>query len=148
MSSSNCVRLTESLFQGRLHTPERRSPRYQGDAPTLSKAYSLILDLFIVGLRYRNAFKGRPNIAYKRPTKRYDGEAPYSIGFSINETWGALKRCWRGYRIAKKDGDGKLMKLYAKRVRKLEFELGIGIAEFPDIGLFGDAEEDVELACD
>jgi hypothetical protein len=100
-----------------------------------------------VGLRHRNAFKGRPNVGYRRPTTRFDGDAPYHPAFTINETWGALKRCWRAYKIAKKDGDTELMLLYAKRIRKLQFELGIGIAEFIDLGLFGTEPEDVELIC-
>lgn len=101
-----------------------------------------------MGLRYRNAFKGRPNVAYKRPTTRYDGVAPYSIGFTINETWGALRRCWRGFRIAKKDDDYERMMLYGSRIRKLQYELDIGIAEFPDLGLLGTEPEDVDLMCD
>ena len=106
-----------------------------------------------MGLRYRNPFKGRPHEAYKRPTVRNDGDAPYHPGFTVNETWGALKQCWRAYRIAAKDkygthkDDDEALK-YAKRIRKLQFELGIGIAEFPDLGLFGTEPEDVELTCD
>lgn len=101
-----------------------------------------------MGLKYHNPFQGRPHEAYKRPTKRYDGDAPHSEGFSINETWGALKRCWRGYRIAKKDRDNELMVLYASRIRKLQFELDISISEFSDIGIVGNTPDDVDVMCD
>ena len=111
-------------------------------------SFKLSSSVTSVGLRYRNPFKGRPHEGYKRPTTRYDGDTPYHPAFTINESWGALKRCWRGYRIAKKDGDGKLMILYAKRIRKLQFELGIAISEFPDLGLFGTDAESVDLTCD
>jgi hypothetical protein len=30
-------------------------------------------------------------------------------GFYDTETWGGLKKCWKGYRIAKVDGDTKKM---------------------------------------
>jgi hypothetical protein len=102
-----------------------------------------------VGQRYQNPFKGKPHIAFKRETTRYDGTAPNSIGFSINETWGALKRCWRGYKIAMyKEYDTDRATLYAKRIRKLQLELGIPILEFPALGLYGIDPADVDLMCD
>jgi hypothetical protein len=101
-----------------------------------------------MGLKLHNPFKGQPHEGYKRPTIRYDGDTPNQPGFTINESWGALKRCWRGYRIAKQNGDYERLVLYAKRIRKLQFELGIGIAEFLDIGIIGDAAENVELTCE
>lgn len=112
------------------------------------KRFKLTIVRLFMGLKYHNPFQGRPHEAYRRPTTRYDGDTPNHPAFTINETWGALKRCWRGYRIAKKYGDGERMKLYAKRIRKLQFELGISIADFPDIGLFGTDPEDVRLSCD
>jgi hypothetical protein len=106
-----------------------------------------------VGLRYRNPFMGRPHEAYKRPTIRYDGDTPNQPGFTINETWGALKRCWTAYRIAARDRHGKNIDnakalKYAKRIRKLQFELGVEITEFPELDLFGTEPESVELTCE
>jgi hypothetical protein len=66
-------------------------------------------------------------------------------GYSVGQTWGALKRCWRGYHIASKDDDYELMLLYAKRIQKLQFELDIEVADFPDLGL---SWEDLDLDCD
>ena len=88
----------------------------------------------------------------RRPTTRYDGDTPNHPAFTINETWGALKRCWLAYNIAARDDrnrndDEKALK-YAKRIRKLQFELGISIAEFPQLGLFGTEPESVDLSCD
>jgi hypothetical protein len=84
----------------------------------------------------------------KRETTRFDGYAPNSIGYSINQSWGALKLCWLGYRIAKREGDKARMVHYAKRIRKLQAELDIAITEFPDIGLHGTSWQDVDLACE
>lgn len=100
-----------------------------------------------MGILYRNPFKGRPHIAHKRETTRNDGKAPNSEGFTINETWGALKRCWTGYKAAKKDRDNDKMLKYANRIRKLQYELDIAISEFPDIGIIGSDPDDVELLC-
>ena len=51
------------------------------------------------------------------------------------QTWGALKKCWRAYKIAKaKDEKENIMK-YAKRIRSLQLELGVKQAEFPELGL-------------
>lgn len=102
-----------------------------------------------MGLQYHNPFKGLPHEAYKRPTTRYDGDAPYSIGFSKNETWGALKRCWLAYRAAAfREHDINRATKYARRIRKLQFELGITILEFPNVGLYGTNPEDVDLMCE
>ena len=100
-----------------------------------------------MGIIYRNPFAAEPHLAQKRKTTRDDGFAPNSIGFSINQTWGALKRCWRAFRIAKKDGDWENMQKYAKRIRKLQYELDVTISEFPDIGIIGSDPHDVDLMC-
>lgn len=59
-------------------------------------------------------------------------------GWKYGETWGALKKCWTGYKVAKKDDDRDLMLEYAKRIQKLETQLGVPTASFPNLGLIGD----------
>jgi hypothetical protein len=127
-----------------------------GRHPTRSRRPGFRHDLFnsyfgkskSVGLRYRNPFAGRPHEAYNRPTTRYDGDAPVGLGFSINQTWGAIKKCWRGYRIAVgREYDQEKALMYARRIRKLQAEQGITIVEFPNLGLCGTTEDDIEWDC-
>jgi hypothetical protein len=88
-----------------------------------------------------------------RPYRKQPGhgghpeEVESNSGHSVGQTWGALKRCWRGYHIARKDDDYDRIELYARRIRKLQYELGIAVSEFPDIDLFGDFNFD-EWDCD
>jgi len=55
--------------------------------------------------------------------------------FTIGQSWGALRKAWKGYRIAKVNGDNGRMKDYALKIRKLQGELGISVASFPHLGL-------------
>lgn len=55
--------------------------------------------------------------------------------FTTGQTWGALKKCWKAYRIAKTQGDKVKMKEYAERIQSLQERLGVPIAKFPDLGL-------------
>jgi hypothetical protein len=60
---------------------------------------------------------------------------PQTQTFTKAQTWAALKKCWRGYRIAKSRSDNPRMIQYAERIRKLQGELAIAVSEFPNIGL-------------
>jgi len=51
------------------------------------------------------------------------------------QTWGALKKAWKGYKIAKAQNDRKKMLEYAKRIRTLQKELGLEVSKFPHLGL-------------
>jgi hypothetical protein len=55
--------------------------------------------------------------------------------FTIGQTWGALKKAWKGYRIAKVQSDRAKMEEYAKKIRTLQDELGVKQADFPELGL-------------
>jgi hypothetical protein len=55
--------------------------------------------------------------------------------FTAGQSWGALKKAWKGYRIAKIQGDDAKMREYATKIRKLQGELGISIASFPHLGI-------------
>lgn len=46
-----------------------------------------------------------------------------------------MRKAWKGYRIAKVNGDNGKMKEYALKIRKLQGELGISVASFPHLGL-------------
>jgi hypothetical protein len=55
--------------------------------------------------------------------------------YSKGQTWGALKKAWRGYKVAKIQNDQPRMKEYATRIRTLQSELGLVQAKFPELGL-------------
>jgi len=55
--------------------------------------------------------------------------------YSVGQTWAALKKAWRAYKIAKVQGDTPNMLKYAERIRTLQGELGLAKATFPEIGL-------------
>jgi len=55
--------------------------------------------------------------------------------YTKGQTWGALKKAWKGYKIAKVHGDKGRMMEYAKRIRTLQEELGVEKARFPELGI-------------
>jgi hypothetical protein len=56
-------------------------------------------------------------------------------GYYNNQAWGALIKCWKGYVIAKNEGDEEKMIYYAEGIQKFQCELGIDVEEFPQLGL-------------
>ncbi len=54
---------------------------------------------------------------------------------STGVTWGALRKNWKGYRIAKAQNNREDMKKYAERIRSLQDELKVLKAKFPELGL-------------
>jgi hypothetical protein len=55
--------------------------------------------------------------------------------FTVGQSWGALRKAWKGYRIAKVQGDNAKMREYATKIRKIQGELGISVASFPNLGI-------------
>ena len=55
--------------------------------------------------------------------------------FSKGQSWGALRKAWKGYRIAKVQNDNSKMTEYATKIRKIQGELGIQVSIFPNIGI-------------
>jgi hypothetical protein len=55
--------------------------------------------------------------------------------YQTGQVWGALRKAWKGYRIAKVQGDNVRMKEYATRIRTLQGQLGVPQANFPNIGI-------------
>jgi len=51
------------------------------------------------------------------------------------QTWAALKKSWKAYKIAKVKNERGNMVEYAKRIRSLQRELGVSQAKFPDLNL-------------
>ena len=61
--------------------------------------------------------------------------SPKPVLHTKGQTWGALKKCWRAYKIAKVKDEKEKMAEYAKRIRSLQLELGLPQAPFPELGL-------------
>jgi hypothetical protein len=55
--------------------------------------------------------------------------------FTTGQVWGALRKAWKGYRIAKVQHDNARMVEYATRIRTLQGQLGVPPASFPDLGM-------------
>jgi hypothetical protein len=55
--------------------------------------------------------------------------------------WERLKKCWRGYKIAKAQGDVEKMKYYAEGIRKAKIKLGLGLEMFPNLDIWEMEEE-------
>ena len=51
------------------------------------------------------------------------------------QTWAALKKSWKAYKIAKVKDERENMVEYAKRIRALQKELGVAQASFPELDL-------------
>ncbi|MEM0030476.1 MAG: hypothetical protein QW572_05890 [Candidatus Nitrosocaldus sp.] len=55
--------------------------------------------------------------------------------FTVGQTWGALRKAWKGYKIAKVQGDREKMIEYAQKIRKLQSELKVPQATFPELSI-------------
>lgn len=67
-------------------------------------------------------------------SKEASSSAADKVNFTTGQSWGALRKAWKGYRIAKAHGDEKKMKEYATKIRKIQKELGVAVAAFPHLG--------------
>ncbi len=57
------------------------------------------------------------------------------MSYTKGQTWGALKKAWTAYRIAKVQKKKDEMMKYAERIRTLQKDLGVTQAKFPDLDL-------------
>jgi hypothetical protein len=85
--------------------------------------------------------KGYSNL--KKTSKRRDNVLLDSGHYST-QAWGALKKCWQGYKIAKWEWDTKKMEYYAKDIRKFQRELKKPVLDFPQLGLAGELTNEEE----
>jgi hypothetical protein len=53
--------------------------------------------------------------------------------YQTGQIWGALRKAWKGYRIAKVQNDSVRMKEYATRIKTLQGQLGVPQASFPNL---------------
>lgn len=57
------------------------------------------------------------------------------MSYTAGQSWAALKKAWKAYKIAKAQSDKANMLKYAERIRTLQQQLGLAKANFPEIGL-------------
>jgi len=50
--------------------------------------------------------------------------------YSKGQTWGALKKSWKAYKIAKVQNDKAKMREYAQRIQTLQKDLGLKQSTF------------------
>src|SRR5213596_2566149 len=55
--------------------------------------------------------------------------------FTTGQSWGALRKAWKGYRIAKVQSEDAKMREYARKIRKFQTELGVSVASFPQLDI-------------
>ena len=55
--------------------------------------------------------------------------------YTTGQTWGALRKAWKAYKIAKVQNDSAKMKEYASRIRNLQTQLGVPQTSFPNAGV-------------
>jgi hypothetical protein len=55
--------------------------------------------------------------------------------FTTGQSWGALRKAWKGYRIAKVQADDAKMREYAVKIRKIQAELKVTVASFPHLDI-------------
>jgi hypothetical protein len=81
---------------------------------------------------WRHYNKKYSNAYYKRGLKYGDRRLP--SGYFESQIWGALHKCWIGFVIAKQKMEWDKIEVYAKRIQRLEKDLGIEITDFSDWG--------------
>jgi hypothetical protein len=57
------------------------------------------------------------------------------VSHTTGQTWAALKKSWKAYKIAKVKKEKANMVEYATRIRTLQKELGLKQASFPELEL-------------
>ena len=75
-------------------------------------------------------FLTRPEISHSVRLK-----SSSNMAYTTGQTWGALRKAWKAYRIAKVQNSNTDMRKYAERIRSLQAELGVSQASFPDLNL-------------
>jgi hypothetical protein len=88
--------------------------------------------------RYRYSFKKWINRKRKWDPVEHEkkGQKYYDIFPSLyytNQTYGALNKCWLGFTIAKVKNEYDKIKIYVRRIQKLEKHLGRAVTDFSNL---------------
>lgn len=69
-------------------------------------------------------------IGEKEMTAEERKSAELPCGYTIAESWAALRKCWLGFNITKDQGDRDGMEEFAYRIRRIQAEMGIKPTNF------------------
>ena len=58
-----------------------------------------------------------------------------SSDYFENQAYGALNKCWLGFTIAKVKNEDDKLEMYARRIQKLEKQLGRAVTDFSNWGI-------------
>ena len=72
-------------------------------------------------------------LKYEKKGQKYYDILP-SLYYT-NQTYGALNKCWLGFVIAKEKEEWDKLDMYARRIQKLERQLGREVTDFSNWGL-------------
>jgi hypothetical protein len=115
--------------RGRLR--KRKSNSYQSGSYTTKKQYFS---------------PGSLHVYHRLAAEEKDRMLP--SGYTVGQTWGALRKAWVGYCIALHKNEEEKTLLYASIIQKMQRELGIPVREFAEVDMFGSVidKEESKLA--
>ena len=56
-------------------------------------------------------------------------------GYYENQVWGALKKSWKGYKIAKNKGEDDKMETYVRRIQECQHDLELEVSSFDNLDM-------------
>jgi len=68
-------------------------------------------------------------------------------GWTLAQSWAALRKAWLGFKIALSNGDAALMTHYASFITKVQSEMGIEITDFDPAILDEQAMDEISRSC-
>jgi hypothetical protein len=98
--------------------------------------------------RFQNQHFPQPSLRVYHRLQTAEKDRKLPSGYTIGQTWGALKKAWLAYCIALNKNEDEKTLLYASIVQKLQRELDIPVREFAEVDMFGSVidKEESELA--
>jgi hypothetical protein len=98
--------------------------------------------------RFQNQQFPQPSLRVYHRLQTAEKDRKLPSGYTIGQTWGALKKAWLAYCIALNKNEDEKTLLYASIVQKLQRELDIPVREFAEVDMFGSVidKEESELA--
>lgn len=64
---------------------------------------------------------------------KFDEPIPTKSGESVVKLWNEMQECWQKFKTAKLNDDLGTVKTNAKRIQEIQDDLGLSIAEFPEL---------------
>ena len=64
---------------------------------------------------------------------KFDEPIPTKSGEDVIKIWNELQECWATYKKARLESNLPPMREYANKIRALQDDMGITLAEFPEL---------------